>query len=215
MKFFKLEHEVLTISIDNENILLHSWNVKKSKFTLNAFFKYEIKNFELINLKIFNFTQIEAIINSFLIDNNIANPFVYLSLISDTIQEQLTNDLKLVNFNDNFNYNQLCLNDELENYYIAAIDRAVLFQYQLLFIKLNLNLKKIGTELLSLININNLNIDIYKITIDNLTINKFKDNLINSINFDYENYITNLNAIKKLNKLELAKSLGIFIKEYK
>ncbi len=166
---------------------------------------------EILDLVIFNPTKIENIIEDFLIQNKIDNPKIYILLDANLLEECLFDGSHQQD--DDINYEQICLNKKKEIYYRVGIKQALLFQYQLLFTKLNLNLLKISTDLISLINIQNLDSNILEYSIKDLTVNEFKNNIVNSINFDFEKYITNNNELVNLNKLEAIKSVGLFIKE--
>jgi len=210
---FKKAQEILTISVDQENLTSCSWNLSNDKLTFHVVYQYQLEH-AILNLIIFNYTKIENVIKDFLEQNKIDNPKVYLSLDSSLLDECLFNNSH--DQEDNVNYEQICLDQDKQLYYRVGIKQVLLFQYQLLFMKhvrgsfsgngLKLNLIKISTDLVSLLNINNQNY--YK---KSLSVNEFKNNILNSINFDFGKYITNMSAIENLDKLTLIKSIGLFL----
>lgn len=203
---FKKTQEILTILIDKENITFCSW-AKSKKLSLHVFYQYKLQG-EILDLLIFNLTQIENVIDEFLIQNKIYDTSIYLSLDSNLLDECLFNENKYQE--DNINYEKICLNDQQQFYYTVGIKQVLLFQYQLLFMKLKLNLVKISADFVSLVNVHNFN-DTKINYIEGLVINDFKNNIQNSINFDFEKYITNNHVMNDLDKIMLIKSIGLFI----
>ena len=210
--FFKKSQEIITILINNSNLTFCSW-ASSDKLTFKSFYQYKLQH-EILDLEIFNSTKIENIIDTFLHNNNISNPLIYISFDGSLLKELIIENEIKPEFEkqkkDNFNYNQFQINESI--LYCVGIKQTLIFQYQLLFIKLKLNLFKISTEFVSLINLANIDLNNLQYSLKDLAVNEFKNNILNSINFDFEKYITN-NSIKDLDKFELIKSVGLFIKE--
>ncbi|MDR3647125.1 MAG: hypothetical protein P4L22_06300 [Candidatus Babeliales bacterium] len=202
---FKKSQEVLTILVEKEKLTFCSWNVSNDKLMFNAVYQYKLEH-EILDLVIFNYNKIENVIEDFLEQHKIQNPAVYISFDSSLLDECIFNFVQ--DTEDNINYEQISLDLQNQTYYRVGIKQVLLFQYQLLFMKLKLNLVKISSDIIILFNINKQNY--YK---ESLTVGEFKNNIVNSINFDFEKYITNNDAIVDLDKLTLINSLGLFINE--
>jgi hypothetical protein len=160
-----LERELITISFSSKNLCC-SW-IQKTKrgsapLVLRAYERHELHNLELEHLTLFNPTKIKYLITSFVSQHKKSNAFVAFSFHGSGITEKLiahtTSTPQRADFgvphssNVLWDYRYLYPNDNNQFiFYLYAIPRLLLLQYELLAIAAHLNVIAMTTQHMALL----------------------------------------------------------------
>lgn len=154
-----LQGELVTIFF-HTNAIVCSW-VQKNKTTaaslvLRAYEYYPLHNFELHNLIPFNITLIKKYIASFLQKYNLENAFIAFCLETAMIEEYIAMPTSTPHRSDfsvaytphlYWQYHHLYSNHEGQHiFYVYALPRSLILQYQLLAIVMRCNVITITTK---------------------------------------------------------------------
>ncbi len=163
-----LHHELVTVSFF-PTALVCSWIQKIAtapalqslgavgSFNLRAYKRYQLGNLELLNLIPYNPTIIKKYISSFLREHNLQNAFITFSLDGPAVIEKFiampTSTPARTDFgfttagNIGWEYRYVYQNDDGQYiFYVYAVPRSLLLQYQLLAIAGQCNLITITTK---------------------------------------------------------------------
>jgi hypothetical protein len=143
---------------------LFEYTKKQKPYHLKAYQTTELDNLELEHLLIFNPSRISSYIQQFLAKNQITNPFALFCLNGPTVFEQfipvenaspLPQQFSIPNRN-NLIWDYVYLyptHNGQSTFYVAGMKRELLFQYQLLAIRNQLNLIIITASTMALLNL--------------------------------------------------------------
>jgi len=147
-----LDKQLVAITIQPHHLSC-SWiqrSHKKAPLLLRAYKRFNLKNLELEKLTLFNPTRIKKYITTFLSTHQLHNAFIVCSLSGPNITEQFIPLYTASPTPDNFSvqktenilweYEYIYPRDHQFIFYVYSIPRAILLQYQLLFIAAHLNI---------------------------------------------------------------------------
>lgn len=141
--------DVVTVNINCENISFACFQSKKNNdlFILSKYKCWDIQDYFIYNLEIFNFNLFKNYFDIFINANKIKNPFIYISLSSDQISESLTDSSDIGQNNDSYivNSQEFLINNK-KFFYTTKIKHSIIFQYKLFAIKYKINLLKIISD---------------------------------------------------------------------
>lgn len=159
-----LQHEFVSITFSSQAITC-SWIQKTTKgaapLILRAYKRYSLNNFELYNLIPFNPTIIKKYILSFLHQYHLRNVFILFCLDGPIVVEQFVSmstsaihrtDFAIPNISSaQWEYRYIYPNDGQYVFYVYAIPRSLILQYELLTMSMQCNVVTITTKTAALL----------------------------------------------------------------
>ena len=160
-----LDHDVVSVSFSSDSIAC-TWIQKIKNATapliIRAYKRYPLHNLELVQLKIFNPNLVQQYISSFLHEHNKTNAFIVFSVDGPGIVEEFitmpTSTPHRIDFampqssNLLWEYRYVYTNDHGQYiFYVYAVARSLVLQYELLAIALQCNLIGITTKNMALL----------------------------------------------------------------
>lgn len=144
---------IVGISIDDKSLQLSSVITNNNLPEITAYQEYSLENYEILNLTIFNYLELNKKINFFLQENKLNKPIIIICLDGEHIAQNLCIEADENIINDKLGHYVWQVEKFLDHpqkiNYLAGIKQETILQYKLLAINSRFNIKGLTTQIIA------------------------------------------------------------------